>query len=98
MDAFECNTTILAQQDAEKEKTTMITPTPTNIRVSVASAKVGVALLIYKYSGLTLYLCDEGYDESDRSDWSTKVISECPNVSRVVWVDDEEIEVDSFPC
>ena len=73
-------------------------PIPTNIRVSVASAKVGVALLIYKYSGLSLYLCDEDYDESDRSDWSTKVISECPNVSRVVWVDEDEIEVDSFPC
>ena len=74
-----------------------IRPTPSNIRVSVTSAKVGVSLLIYKYSGLSLYLCDENYDESDRSEWSTKIISECPNVSRVVWVDDEELEVDSFP-
>jgi len=72
-------------------------PTPTNIRVSVASAKVGVPLLIYKYSGLSLYLCDEDYAEIDRSEWSVKILAECPNVSRIVWVDDDEIEVDSFP-
>ena len=75
----------------------MATPLPENIRNSVASAKIGVPLLVSNYEGLTLYLCDEDYAEIDRSEWSVKFISECPNVSRVVWVDDEEIEVDSFP-